>query len=148
MVHEREYSKAIIYNEFDEKDSVYWFDFKQRKFLHNIDTFYYSVKFLNDFTLDSKDSNVLQFRKFFKQKYEILENDSSIDFLSIQFDDKILNAYSARTAHPFRRNGAPFRFKLSKAQQVDYLLLVILRSLPGNSRRYALDVIRLKQASA
>ncbi len=28
-------------------------------------------------------------------------------------------AYSARTAHPFRRNGAPFRFKLSKAQQVD-----------------------------
>ena len=31
----------------------------------------------------------------------------------------IINAYSARTAHPFRRNGAPFRFKLSKAQQVD-----------------------------
>ena len=31
----------------------------------------------------------------------------------------ILNAYSARTAHPFQRNGAPFRFKLSKAQQVD-----------------------------
>ena len=29
------------------------------------------------------------------------------------------NAYSVRTAHPFRRNGAPFRFKLSKAQQVD-----------------------------
>lgn len=31
----------------------------------------------------------------------------------------ITDAYSARTAHPFRRNGAPFRFKLSKAQQVD-----------------------------
>ena len=30
-----------------------------------------------------------------------------------------MRAYSARTAHPFRRNGAPFRFKLSKAQQVD-----------------------------
>ena len=30
-----------------------------------------------------------------------------------------LSAYSARTAHPFRRNGAPFRFKLSKAQLVD-----------------------------
>ena len=28
-------------------------------------------------------------------------------------------AYSARTAHPFRGNGAPFRFKLSKAQLVD-----------------------------
>ena len=30
----------------------------------------------------------------------------------------LLDAYSARTAHPFQRNGAPFRFKLSKAQQV------------------------------
>lgn len=30
-----------------------------------------------------------------------------------------VDAYSARTAHPFQRNGAPFRFKLSKAQQVD-----------------------------
>jgi len=29
-----------------------------------------------------------------------------------------LAAYSARTAHPFQRNGALFRFKLSKAQQV------------------------------
>ena len=28
-------------------------------------------------------------------------------------------AYSARTAHPFQRNGAPFRFKLSKTQQVN-----------------------------
>ena len=28
------------------------------------------------------------------------------------------DAYSARTAHPFQRNGALFRFKLSKAQQV------------------------------
>lgn len=32
---------------------------------------------------------------------------------------RYLSAYSARTAHPFQRNGAPFRFKLSKAQQVD-----------------------------
>ena len=32
---------------------------------------------------------------------------------------KEAGAYSARTAHPFQRNGAPFRFKLSKAQQVD-----------------------------
>ena len=29
-----------------------------------------------------------------------------------------LYVYSAKSAHPFRRNGAPFRFKLSKAQQV------------------------------
>ena len=35
----------------------------------------------------------------------------------IQSADDI-HAYSARTAHPFQRNGALFRFKLSKAQQV------------------------------
>lgn len=34
-------------------------------------------------------------------------------------DAAAMAAYSARTAHPFQRNGAPFRFKLSKAQQVD-----------------------------
>ena len=32
--------------------------------------------------------------------------------------DAFNGAYYARTAHPFQRNGAPFRFKLSKAQQV------------------------------
>ena len=35
------------------------------------------------------------------------------------YDEIHKYAYSARTAHPFQRNGAPFRFKLSKAQQVD-----------------------------
>ena len=33
-------------------------------------------------------------------------------------EDEYSAAYSARTAHPFQRNGAPFRFKLSKAQHV------------------------------
>lgn len=33
-------------------------------------------------------------------------------------DNQLNLAYSARTAHPFQRNGALFRFKLSKAQQV------------------------------
>lgn len=45
------------------------------------------------------------------------------DFLTIKkkygLPRVIMDAYSARTAHPFQRNGAPFRFKLSKAQQVD-----------------------------
>ena len=29
------------------------------------------------------------------------------------------SAYSAKSAHPFRRNGAPFRLKLSNAQLVN-----------------------------
>ena len=45
-----------------------------------------------------------------------------IDKVEVQipeFHEALEGAYSVRTAHPFRRNGAPFRFKLSKAQQVD-----------------------------
>lgn len=55
-----------IYNEFDEVENVYWFDFKKKKFLHNIDTFYYSVKFKQDFTADSKDLSVKRFRRYFE----------------------------------------------------------------------------------
>ena len=40
-------------------------------------------------------------------------------YIAVIARNKAKDAYSARTAHPFRRNGAPFRFKLSKAQQVD-----------------------------
>ena len=45
-----------------------------------------------------------------------------MEFEVVRFNELrryLKNAYSARTAHPFQRNGAPFRFKLSKAQQVD-----------------------------
>ena len=50
-------------------------------------------------------------------KYEVslpfsLETRNNFTYI----DKKV--AYSARTAHPFQRNGAPFRFRLSKAQQV------------------------------
>ena len=38
-----------------------------------------------------------------------------LDWLEYIEDD----AYSAESAHPFRRNGAPFRFKLSSAQIVN-----------------------------
>ena len=39
--------------------------------------------------------------------------------IAVKMECYVSAAYSARTAHPFQRNGAPFRFKLSKAQQVD-----------------------------
>ena len=57
-------------------------------------------------------------------KKEMIEK-SAEDFQKLNEDSKMfilgymVGAYSARTAHPFQRNGAPFRFKLSKAQQVD-----------------------------
>ena len=54
-----------------------------------------------------KNSNISLLQNFIKKHF--VDMGMCADFA----------AYSARTAHPFRRNGAPFRFKLSKAQQVD-----------------------------
>lgn len=63
-----------IVKELDEESVKYWFDFKQRKFLHNIDTFYYSVKFHNDFTKDSEDIAVKRLRAFFLKHQENLRS--------------------------------------------------------------------------
>ena len=60
-------------------------------------------------TIDFKDATE-KIRKY-------IDEISEKDFKEIV--KQIGTAYSARTAHPFQRNGAPFRFKLSKAQQVD-----------------------------
>ena len=61
---------------------------------------------ISDSAIQHKCSRLgIKFNNEYKVKY-----DSNIHYR---------NAYSVRTAHPFRRNGAPFRFKLSKAQQVD-----------------------------
>ena len=49
MVAKREIEKTQIYQELDQNDIEFWFDFKKNKFLHNIDTFYYSVKLNEDF---------------------------------------------------------------------------------------------------
>lgn len=57
---------TYVYNEFDDVENTYWFDFKKTKFLHNIDTFYYAVKFKQDFTADSKDMKVKDFRRKFE----------------------------------------------------------------------------------
>ena len=99
MILTREFSKCIIFQELNDDSKKYWFDFKQRKFLHNIDTFYYSVKFHNDFTIDSTDHGVIQLRKFFKQKYELLTNNPKLEFLPVDFG-----------SHKFRLNLRKFSF--------------------------------------
>lgn len=55
-----------ISSEFDIENINYWFDMKQKKFLHNIDTFYYSIKLDNDFTEKSTDINYKRLVRYFK----------------------------------------------------------------------------------
>ncbi|MEG2857098.1 MAG: hypothetical protein RR994_00575 [Clostridia bacterium] len=72
MVEKREVDKTKIGRELGGQDTIFWFDFKQQKFLQNIDTFYYSVKFKNDFTKNSEELPVMHFREFFKYHSESL----------------------------------------------------------------------------
>ena len=53
-------------------DRGYWFDRKEKKFLHNIDTFYYSIKLHNDLTRNSQEAVVERFRRLV-QRYQDTE---------------------------------------------------------------------------
>lgn len=48
MIDNRQFNHCSILNEMEDDKLKYWFDFKKKKFLHNIDTFYYSIKFSKD----------------------------------------------------------------------------------------------------
>lgn len=60
------YQSSRIFNEFNHEQQKSWFDLSGKKFLHNIDTFYYSVLLEEDFSIDSKNKNVRQLRAFFQ----------------------------------------------------------------------------------
>lgn len=58
----------LIFTELSADEQLNWFDMKEKKFLHNIDTFYYSVKLLNDFRVESTDKACLRFREYFAER--------------------------------------------------------------------------------
>lgn len=66
MIDER-MTKCILYNELSEEDRISFFDLRQRKFLHSIDTFYYSVSFGNDFSEETTELCVKELRKFWRR---------------------------------------------------------------------------------
>ena len=70
MIDKRLIDTNMLMQEMSIEELTDWFSFTKKKFLHNIDTFYYSVKFKNDFRVNTKDEKVLRFRKFFKFKYD------------------------------------------------------------------------------
>lgn len=93
MLDKRILEGTKIYDEMDIETRNYWFDVKLKKFLHNIDTFYFSVKFTNDFTANTEDKNVLSFRHYFERQYKFLADRPYGDCLPILFKgmDRNLN---------------------------------------------------------
>ena len=45
MLDKRQNNDNILYHDMPLEDQYEWFGYTHKKFLHNIDTFYYSVKF-------------------------------------------------------------------------------------------------------
>ncbi|MDO4276334.1 MAG: hypothetical protein Q4D16_21915 [Eubacteriales bacterium] len=92
MIQKREIEHTQIYQELDAESQKYWFDFKQKKFLHNIDTFYYSVKLIEDFTDDTEDTAVLELREYFEKKKSLLASHHN-ESIPVYFDgfDSSLN---------------------------------------------------------
>ncbi len=78
MIDNRDFTDNLLFDEMSLVDQEEYFTFRKKSFMHNIDTFYYSVKFKNDFRLKTKDENVLKLRKFFKMKYDYIAEGSDI----------------------------------------------------------------------
>lgn len=85
MVDERRFDKCKKwYADFSQKD--FWFSLKKDKFLHNIDTFYYSIKCKNDFLRDTADIGVLAYRAFIDK----LRDQVTYDGILCEFGEKNL----------------------------------------------------------
>lgn len=84
--------KSIIYSELDDEKRKEFFDYKTKKFLHNIDSFYYVIKVKNDWNYDENCKLFLGFLEGYKQQskktYEplvIFQNDDKFSSLSTKF---------------------------------------------------------------
>ena len=90
MIDRRNFEQGLISSEFTHEESQRWFSYTAKKFIHNIDTFYYSVKFKNDFRFKTKDKSVLRLRKYFKFKYDGLEDEDESGEVRLTDIDKRL----------------------------------------------------------
>lgn len=59
--------RSMIFNEFNYEERQNWFDIKDKKFLNTIDTLYYSVFITGDFSPDTKDRKVINWRNFWNR---------------------------------------------------------------------------------
>lgn len=126
---------TLIENEFNTGQKNNWFFRKEKKFLHNIDTFYYSVSFCNDFLKDTEDENVKTFRKDFDKLAATEAIDINLDWSLPGLEDMQL-IYSNRSFAGYYNNciSCPERFDIFIATRtptdITSEILVQLRSKP------------------
>ena len=77
--------KSILYEELDKEKRMQFFDFTQKKFIHNIDSLYYVVKVKNDWNYDQ---GVQLFLKFL-EGYRSQAIKSYEPIVLFQYDEKL-----------------------------------------------------------
>lgn len=82
--------KSKVYTELGEEKQKYFFDLKRQKFLHQIDTFYYSVKLDADFSAGSCDTRVVKFRDYFRLQFDKMVNFENVYTSDLLPSDLIL----------------------------------------------------------
>lgn len=126
---------SFIEHEFDNQQNQNWFFRKEKKFLHNIDTFYYSVSFVNDFMKDTEDPFVKKFRVDMQKLADTEAIDINIDWTLPGLEDMQLT-YSNRSFAGYYNNciSCPDTFDIFIATRVPTdvtsEILVQLRSKP------------------
>lgn len=124
MLDERVFNQNEIMEELPQEEIDFWFNYSQKKFLHNIDTFYYSIKFHNDFRSSSEALEVILMRRFFRPRLEQIQTEYG-SFLPLEFPgvDMPLNL------RPFSFAG----YYNICLEYPDYFDLFIALSVPGSS---------------
>ena len=93
-------------------DEEYWYKRQQKKFMHNIDTFYFSVKLQDDFTESSESNNVKNVRKVIR-KYSRCSD--SVPFTEVFFDSAVLYRKGS-----FGTKHMTYDFRLEVPEQFDF----------------------------
>ncbi|MDU1848466.1 MAG: hypothetical protein E6778_23420, partial [Niallia nealsonii] len=124
--------KSLIYSELDKPERDQYFDFTQKKFLHNIDSLYYVVKVKNDWNHDEGCKMFVGFLESYRKQavktYEPIVCFQDLDerFLSDEQKKKI--------GTQFVMNGigsAPYLYDISKVDK--YMMFFVGHRLNDNT---------------
>lgn len=117
--------KSLLYAELDFDNRKKFFDFKQKKFLHNIDSLYYVVKVKNDW---NHDKGCLLFKSFLEgyrshaiksfEPYLVFQNDEKLSAMGSEF---VMNGIGS----------APFLYDIEKVDK--YMIFVLGHQLNKNT---------------
>lgn len=93
MIDNRDFNENLLYKEMTLEEREEFFSFQKKSFLHNVDTFYYSVKFKNDFRTGTRDKKVLRLRHYFDMKYRHVydgKDPGAVDFYLKDIDKNLV----------------------------------------------------------